>query len=195
MQGLIDAVIQVIFFTLISLVLWFIFVRKNIKFTSWIGVNFVEKINLSESIKMSLVILIFGLATGFIVDKVIVPINGSNGNSSTFPSLFSIFVFSFIQTSLSEEILFRGALLSLFKNFTNINIANGIQAFIFGLLHSVPLYFLGYKDPFSLFVITIYPTILGYLLGLLRIKYSNGSILPSYLVHGLLNLISRIGII
>ena len=52
-------------------------------------------------------------------------------------ALPSILIYSFLQTSLPEELLFRGFLLKRLVNHMPFFFANTIQAITFGLLHGI----------------------------------------------------------
>lgn len=48
------------------------------------------------------------------------------------------FLYAFLRTALSEEILFRGFVLKAIKNKAGFYAGNTVQALIFGLLHGIP---------------------------------------------------------
>ena len=50
-------------------------------------------------------------------------------------TLLVILLWAVIQTSLTEEILFRGCLLNTFRQFTSPQKANAAQALLFSLMH------------------------------------------------------------
>lgn len=102
----------------------------------------------------------------------------------------AILAFAIIQTALSEEILFRGFLLKRLSAKLGFWKGNIIQAVIFGGVHLLMVW--GQAGVLAGIVIVVYPMLVAILLGLLNEKVSDGSIIPSWIVHGSLNTISGI---
>ena len=102
----------------------------------------------------------------------------------------SILVYAFIQTALSEEILFRGFLLKRLSSKFDFNTANIIQAALFGAVHLLMVW--GQFNFLAGFVIVVYPMVVAVAFSYINEKLSNGSILPSWLIHGILNTLSGI---
>ena len=73
----------------------------------------------------------------------------------------------------------------------NFTAANIVQALIFGGLHGVPI-FLATKNVLALVLLTLLPACMGFTMGWLDEKKNGGSIVPSWLLHGTLNLISAV---
>ncbi len=105
-------------------------------------------------------------------------------------ALPSVVVYSYIQTALSEEILFRGFLLKRLASKFGFTAANGIQALLFGAVHLAMVW--GQVGFVSGLVIVIYPMIPAVAFAYLNEKKSDGSILPSWIVHGTLNTVSTL---
>jgi membrane protease YdiL (CAAX protease family) len=94
-----------------------------------------------------------------------------------------------IHTALSEEILFRGFIAKRLINWLGFRWGNMMQALIFGLIHL--LLFFGQRFSLPLAVgIVIYTGLGGWAFGYLNERKGNGSILPSWWMHGLTNLIT-----
>lgn len=102
----------------------------------------------------------------------------------------AILVYAFIQTALSEEILFRGFLLKRLAAKLGFWKGNVIQAAIFGAAHLLMAW--GQVGALAGAVIMIYPMVVALLLGHLDEKLSDGSIIPSWIVHGTLNTIEAL---
>ena len=96
---------------------------------------------------------------------------------------------AFVRTALSEEILFRGFLLKRIQNRTGFKMANAIQAILFGLMHGLP-FGLTTKSVGVFLLLTILPGLFGAYQGWLNEKRCNGSILPSWLLHSCMNLVT-----
>ena len=54
--------------------------------------------------------------------------------------VFPVMIFAFLQTGLSEEILFRGFLNKRLSNRFGFAIGNTLQAILFGLVHGILLF-------------------------------------------------------
>lgn len=89
-----------------------------------------------------------------------------------------------------EEIPFRGFLLKKLASKFGFVKGNIIQAAIFGVTHF--LMFWGNTDFIAGTVIVIYPMIVAIALSYINERISDGSILPSWVIHGLLNTVEGI---
>lgn len=102
-----------------------------------------------------------------------------------------ILVYAVIQTSLSEEILFRGFLCKRLTNQFGFEIGNVIQAGCFGLAHGIP-FFAATKNVLVFVLVTLLPTFIGYYQGYINEKKASGSIVPSWMLHAIMNVISAL---
>jgi membrane protease YdiL (CAAX protease family) len=100
-----------------------------------------------------------------------------------------LIVKALIQTSFSEEILFRGFIGKRLIGWLGFTIGNFLQALLFGAVHL--LIFAGQEFSLTLAIgIVLYTAIGGWVMGSLNERMGNGSILPGWLMHGLTNLIA-----
>ena len=90
-----------------------------------------------------------------------------------------------------EEILFRGFILKIIQNRFGFMTGNTIQALIFGLMHGIP-FGLVTKNVAAFFLLTLIPGLFGWYQGWLNEKECRGSIIPSWLLHGCINLLTAI---
>ena len=96
---------------------------------------------------------------------------------------------AFIQTSFSEEILFRGFVAKRLINWMGFRWGNLLQALLFGVVHL--LVFTGQEFSFALAVGFVLLTGLGgWISAFLNERVGNGSILPSWWMHGVANAIA-----
>lgn len=103
-----------------------------------------------------------------------------------------VLIFSFFATALPEEILFRGFLGKRLSKKCGFAVGNTIQAILFGLLHGATMFpSLGMAIPL---LVIAYTGTLGWLMGYVN-EQSNGSILPSWCIHGISNVYAAIIII
>lgn len=98
-----------------------------------------------------------------------------------------ILVYAFIRTVLSEAILFRGFLLKRLAAKLGFWKGNVTHAAIFGAAHLLMAW--GRVGALAGAVVMIYPMAAALLLGHLDEKLSDGSIIPSWIVHGAPNTI------
>jgi membrane protease YdiL (CAAX protease family) len=111
----------------------------------------------------------------------------ANGLSVT--TFILLIVKALIQTAFTEEILFRGFVAKRLINWLGSTTGNLLQALLFGAVHL--LIFVGQEFSLALAIgIVLYPATGGWIMGYLNERVGNGSILPSWLMHGLVNLIA-----
>lgn len=104
--------------------------------------------------------------------------------------LVSAFSMAFIQTGLSEEILFRGFIGKRASAKMGFIAGNLLQGILFGLVHGIPAFFFTGNLMLATWA-TIATGIAGMLLGYLM-KVSGGSIILCWLVHALGNFIPAV---
>ena len=102
----------------------------------------------------------------------------------------SILIYSFLQTSLPEELLFRGFLLKRLVNHMPFFFANTIQAIAFGLIHGI-LFVSLVSIEITLFI-TLSTGVIAAYLGFVNEKKAGGSIFTSWIIHALANIFSGI---
>jgi len=190
---LVNAGLQVLLFAIIPFVWWLIFAREKSNFFNWLGFKKPMIQNRLKHFGLFLiisVILVFPslLAVTFFIDKSTMATNQFSGQgiSAIIPAL----IYSFFQTGLSEELFFRGFLTKRFVHKFGFYLGNIMQGLLFGLLHGI--LFASVIEPVGAVVIIFITAIAGYLLGWINEKQSNGSILPSWFIHGFVNTIASI---
>lgn len=196
MNTLADAVIQVLVFTLIPFLWWLATARKKETFFQWIGLKKPEfKGTLLKLVLLAAVIL---LAYGSLMTIIMARMLGDVQTASSayegkgWAAIPAIFVVSFIQTALSEEIFFRGFLGKRLISRFGFGIGNTVQALLFGLIHGIPIG-LAVGNVWVLILVTLLPGAIGWFQGWMNEKYSSGSIVPSWGFHALSNFLSWIG--
>ncbi len=127
-KKLTNSIIQIIIFSLIPFLWWLITSRKKINFFEWIGLKKVN--NIKEN---KLFAWIFSVLVLFLIISVFILYSLKNVNvaSSEFTGLGikalpSILIYAIFNTSLPEEILFRGFLLKRIGNKFGFIVSNGI---------------------------------------------------------------------
>lgn len=102
----------------------------------------------------------------------------------------SIIVYAALNTALPEEIFFRGFLLKRLIKVIGFKKANIIQSVIFGLLHG--FMFHSFVGNMTMILIILFTGIIAWFMGRINELYSDGSIVPSWIIHTLSNIFSGI---
>lgn len=192
LNQLLNAIIQVLLFSLVPLLWWLVTARKKVAFFDWLGLRWPKNVN-TRTLWGSIVLV---TVVCFVIGEVAVWARGdveaaeSAYQGMGLGALPTVLVYAFIQTGLSEEILFRGFLLKRLMAKWGFVVANIVQALIFGALHLTMVW--GQVGFLAGAVIVIYPMIPAVLMSILNEKKADGSILPSWLVHGTLNTVSAL---
>lgn len=191
-QALANGIFQVILFTLIPFIWWFVSARKKENFFLWLGI----KKPVVKDKKRWILFMLLSLIALYGLGKLAIYLRGplaaadSEYKGMGLAAIPCVLAYSFIQTSMSEEILFRGFLLKRLIAKCGFLKGNIIQAVIFGMIHILMVW--GQTSFLAGLVIVIYPMLTAMGLAYMNEKMSDGSILPSWFIHGLLNTISII---
>ena len=187
-----NAVIQVIIFSVIPFVWWLCTARKKEGFWSWIGF---EKIKVTN--KRNFIILLLGVCIAcYALGELALMMRGdleaadSAYKGMGVKAIPSILMYAFGQTALSEEILFRGFLLKRLQSKWGFKFATTVQAIIFGALHILMVW--GEVGIVAGIVIVIYPMVIAVVLSWINEKKADGSIYASWIIHGILNSVTGI---
>lgn len=107
-------------------------------------------------------------------------------------SVILLLLYAGIQTSLSEEILFRGFAAKRLIKWMGFGAGNLVQALLFGALHLLLFIQVGGDQLTwqSMLFLLLSPSLSGWLLGYIKERAGNGSIIPGWLAHGLGNLMA-----
>lgn len=192
LNQLLNAIIQVLLFSLVPLLWWLVTARKKVAFFDWLGLRWPKNVN-TRTLWGSIVLV---MVVCFVIGEVAVWARGDvDAAESAYQgmglgALPTVLVYAFLQTGLSEEILFRGFLLKRLMAKWGFVVANIVQALIFGALHLTMVW--GQVGFLAGMVIVIYPMIPAVLMSILNEKKADGSILPSWLVHGTINTVSAL---
>lgn len=192
---LISAFLQLGLFLSIPFI-WYVIIHKKVHgFFCWLGLKTVPQ----PPFKMMLGILIGFLAVvvvpylwlyhtgnlnyrGFTVDA----FRQYGWSVQTF---LVILVWAVLQTSLSEEILFRGFLCKRLCHQFGEKSGNFMQALIFGMVHVLAL---PNKTVFAILMIVLLTGGIGYALGWLSLRKAQGSILYGWAIHASVNILSPV---
>ncbi len=105
-----------------------------------------------------------------------------------------LLMYAWVQTSLAEEIFFRGFVAQRLIDRFGFAVGNVVQALLFGLLHLMLFLAIaaapGGLGPLRTLMLLLVPSVMGWALGYIKIKLGNGSIVPGWWAHGLSNCIA-----
>ena len=192
-ETLMTAIFQLFLFTLIPFIWWLIFWRKKEKFLPWIGLKKPIIENKQLVILLGCSFLAISLLTNVffeVVETSETAVGQFQGMGAT--ALISGLIFGMITTGLSEEILFRGFLAKrLIKQF-GFAFGNIFQALLFGIIHVVLFHVFVSIDLFQASILFALPFLTSFFFGYINEKKSDGSIIPSYLIHGIGNVIASV---
>ena len=192
LQRIISAFIQFLFVIILPYIWWFLMVRGKVSFGEWIGLKAIKRVK--DSYLITWIIGGFLLFTAFSI--FIFPLTRSIETATSafsgmgYKALPSILIYSILQTSLPEELLFRGFLLKRLVNHMPFFFANTIQAIAFGLIHGI-LFASLVSIKITLFI-TLFTGVIAAYLGFVNEKKAGGSILTSWIIHALANIFSGI---
>lgn len=188
---LISSIIQIFLFSLVPFIWWLVTSRKECSYLKWIGLKKVsgeKKKTLLWIIGVSVVFLILSVVILYILKGVETATSDFSGlGLSAIPA---IIIYATLNTSLPEEILFRGFLLKRISNKFGFSVGNIIQASLFGLLHGIM--FFSTVGVAKAILVVIFTGGIGWCMGYTNEKKAGGSILPSWCIHAIANIFSGI---
>lgn len=191
LESVLSAIFQVILFSVIPFMWWFFTARKQQSFLRWIGLKKLVIENKGKYFIWFLFIIVLltlplTIITYLYLDSSILASNRFTGLG--FSALIPAFFYAIVQTGFSEELLFRGFLLKRFMHRFGFQIGNIVQSLLFGILHGLMIFSF---IPFGVVVLVVMSAAFaGYFLGWINERKSNGSILTSWCIHGISNLIA-----
>lgn len=192
-NAVMNAVVQAILLGLIPFGWWLATARSKASFFQWIGI---KKPQVADGARFWL-FFVGSTAVFCGIGLILVPLL-VNGESTAvaqfagkgFSALVPALLFAFVQTGLGEEVFFRGFLGKRLGERFGFRTGNFLQALLFGLLHGVM--FVGESGVLAAMAITILTGTIGGLMGYMNEELAQGSIVPSWLMHGISNLLSAL---
>lgn len=186
----ISSIMQIILFAIIPFIWWFVTVRKQQKFSQWIGIKKITggKKTLFAIGMVSVAFLSIGIFTLYIIRDVETATSDFTGLGAR--AIPAIIIYAAFNTAFPEELLFRGFLLKRLTNKFGFCMANLIQALLFGVFHGVM--FISFAGSIRTILVIVLTGTIAWSIGFINEKYSDGSILPSWIIHTISNLFSGI---
>lgn len=185
---IISSLLQIIIFSIIPFLFWYFSARKQESFREWIGL---KKIKGGKKTALAIIIV-----TTFYLLISLILLNSLKNieNAATefqglkFAALPAIFIYAVFNTSFPEEVLFRGFILKRLASKLGFTKANFIQGILFGLLHGVMFFPL--VGNLKSILIILMTGFIALAMGYINEKLSGGSIIPSWIIHAISNLIA-----
>lgn len=193
---IISTILQILVFTAIPFVVYLTTKRRAKGFFDYIGLRKPETRAMIYAALCAVAFVLPGLLLVFFSPGILEAATAPNtvigklrANGLQVTTFILLVVKALIQTAFTEEILFRGFAAKRLINWLGFSIGNLLQALLFGAVHL--LIFAGQEFSLALAIgIVLYPAIGGWIMGYLNERIGNGSILPGWLMHGLVNLIA-----
>ena len=184
---LMSGIMELLIVSVIPFITWLIWSRKKVGFFDWIGLKKVE-----SQKKRRLLLTILGISLLFLLFSIVVFSWFDSSQTATadfsgkgIGALPAILAYAILGTALPEEIFFRGFLLKRLQGKLGFLGANLVQSLLFGLMHA--LMFIQQTDVLIAMVIFAYTSLIAFVLGAINEQQANGSILPSFFIHTLVN--------
>ncbi len=189
---LLNSLVQIALFSVLPFIWWLVSARKKENFFSWIGLKRIPAENRKQCYLTSLAVIggFILLSIGILLMMRDVETATSEFSGKGLGVLPAAFVYAFLNTALPEELLFRGFLLKRLSARFGFGIANLAQSCLFGLLHGIMFFSL--IGPAQALIIVVFTGGIGWSMGYVNEKKANGSILPSWMIHGIANLFSAV---
>lgn len=185
---IISSIVEIVFISLVPFIWWLVTVRKKEKFLKWIGIKGIKKENRKAAwisiFVISLLFLPASVYTLYIIKDIETAASEFKGLGVS--ALLPALIYAIFNTSLPEEIFFRGFLLKRLSHKVGFRIANIIQSSLFGLLHGI--LFFGLAGILKAIIIILLTGASAFAMGYVNEKKANGSILPSWFIHALSNI-------
>lgn len=187
MSKLISGIMELLIVSVIPFITWLIWSRKKVGFFDWIGL---KKVQTQQ--KRRLLLTIFGFTLlSFLLSFVLfrwlysIKTGFADFSGKGIGALPTILAIAILGTALPEEIFFRGFLLKRLQGKLGFLGANLVQSLLFGLMHA--LMFIQQTDVLIAMVIFAYTSLIAFVLGAINEQQANGSNLPSFFIHTLVN--------
>ena len=189
---IISSIVEIVLISLIPFIWWIATAKQKENFFKWIGIKEIEKKNKKTTLISTLLISLMFILVSIFTLNIIKDIETATsefkglGISALLPAL----IYAIFNTSLPEEIFFRGFLLKRIASKFGYLIANIIQSIIFGLLHGIM--FFNILGVVKTIIIIFFTGLIAFAMGYVNEKKANGSILPSWFIHALSNIFASI---
>jgi len=188
----VSSLLEIVLFAAIPFIYWVSIERKHSAFLDWLGF---KKVSKPDFKRFSLPLL--GLTVLFLLVSLFILFSLKGVSTATtvfrgggYTVLPAILIYGIFNTALPEELFFRGFLLKRLMSKMAFPLVNFIQSLCFALIHSFMFFKL--LDIGSTIMITMFIFGIAYGMGDINEKKTQGSIVPSWLIHAAANIFSGI---
>lgn len=195
MNQFLSAILQILILSAVPLLWYVVSRRKAAGFFQWIGLKTAESIPVKEICAVfagfSLVTLLpywYLYQTGSLTYSGLT-VDSYRQTGWSVQTVLVILIWAVLQTSLSEEIFFRGFLGKRFCKTFGFRVGNTAQAALFGAIHLPAVWGRGILQAMVLVLLT---GGIGWTLGWLSQRRADGSILYGWCIHAAANILSPI---
>lgn len=188
LSSVISAVVQLGLFLVIPFAWWAFTARRSVGFASWIGLRWPTWDGRRALLGVAILAwVVIGAASTALLQSLSGDVPAARFAGRGLGGLVPVLLFAIVQTSLAEEIFFRGFLGKRVIARWGFAPGNAAQAIAFGILHVAM--FASFADPIRLLAIGILTGASGWIVGWLNEEGAGGSILPGWVLHASANLL------
>lgn len=188
LSSVISAVVQLGLFLVIPFAWWAFTARRSVGFASWIGLRWPTWDGRRALLGVAILAwVVIGAASTAMLQSLSGDVPAARFAGRGLGGLVPVLLFAIVQTSLAEEIFFRGFLGKRVIARWGFAPGNAAQAIAFGILHVAM--FASFADPIRLLAIGILTGASGWIVGWLNEEGAGGSILPGWVLHASANLL------
>ena len=188
LSSAISAVVQLALILVLPLAWWAFTARRSVGFASWIGLRWPTWDGRRARLGVAILAwVVIGAASTALLQSLSGDVPAARFAGRGLGGLVPVLLFAIVQTSLAEELFFRGFLGKRVIARWGFAPGNAAQAIAFGILHVAM--FASFADPIRLLAIGILTGANGWIVGWLNEEGAGGSILPGGALHASANLL------
>ena len=188
LSSAISAFVQLGLFLVIPFAWWAFTARRSVGFASWIGLRRPTWDGRRGRLGVAILAWVaIGAASIALLQSFSGQVPAARFAGQGLGGIVPVLLFAIVQTSLAEEIFFRGFLGKRVIARWGFALGNAAQSVVFGILH-VAL-FASVADPIRLALIGVLTGASGWVAGWLNERGAGGSILPGWALHASANLL------
>ena len=188
LSSVISAVVQLGLFVVIPFAWWAFTARRSVGFASWIGLRWPTWDGRRARLGVAILAwVVIGAASTALLQSLSGDVPAARFVGRGLGGVVPVLLFAIVQTSLAEELFFRGFLGKRVIARWGFAPGNVAQAIVFGILHVAM--FASFADPVRLLAIGILTGANGWIAGWLNEEGAGGSILPGWVLHASANLL------
>ena len=188
LSSAISAFVQLGLFLVIPFAWWAFTARRSVGFASWIGLRWPTWDGRRARLGVAILAwVVIGAASTALLQSLSGDVPAARFAGRGLGGLVPVLLFAIVQTSLAEELFFRGFLGKRVIARWGFAPGNAAQAIAFGILHVAM--FASFANPIRLLAIGILTGASGWIVGWLNEEGAGGSILPGWTLHASANLL------